>query len=386
MSQSPNSVAAIIAAGGSGERFGAKVPKALIQLVGITLIERAVTALSPVVDEIIIVAPAGFEKNFQDIFGESVQIVTGGPTRSASVKAGLASVSPEVGYLLVHDAARALATSELAQSVLDELKKGESAVIPAIAVVDTIKEVGRDGYVRSTPERSSLRAVQTPQGFERSVLERAHQASEDATDDGALVEGIGIKVKLIVGEERALKITTKEDLELAAQYLIGATSLKNMRTGIGVDAHAFSTDSSRPMWLAGLLWPDVIGVDAHSDGDVGVHALCDALLSAAELGDLGSNFGISNPEYAGASGEKLLQETCRLISSAGYSIANVSLQIIGNKPKIGPRRREVIATLRQILGGAPVSVSATTTDGLGFTGEGKGISAIASALIYHADK
>ncbi len=117
-----------------------------------------------------------------------------------------------------------------------------------------------------------------------------------------------------------------------------------------------------------------------------MHAICDALLSAAELGDLGSNFGVSKPAYAGASGEKLLQETYALISGAGYSIANVSLQIVGNKPKIGPRRSEVIATLSRILGGAPVSVSATTSDGLGFTGEGKGISAIASALIYRASK
>jgi len=216
MSQSPDSIAAIIAAAGSGERLGTELPKALIQLVGITLIERAVNALSPVVDEIIIAAPAGYEKNFKDIFGESVRIVTGGSTRSASVKAGLAGVSSEVRYVLVHDAARALATSDLAQSVIDELKNGESAVIPAIAVVDTIKEIDRDGYVRSTPERSTLRVVQTPQGFEKSVLERAHQASEDATDDGALVEAIGIKVKVIAGEERALKITTKADLELAS--------------------------------------------------------------------------------------------------------------------------------------------------------------------------
>ncbi len=386
MSQSPDSIAAIIAAAGSGERLGTELPKALIQLVGITLIERAVNALSPVVDEIIIVAPAGYEKNFKDIFGESVRVVTGGSTRSASVRAGLAGVSSEVRYVLVHDAARALATSDLAQSVIAELKNGESAVIPAIAVVDTIKEIDRDGYVRSTPARSTLCAVQTPQGFEKSVLERAHQASDDATDDGALVEAIGIKVKVIAGEERALKITTKADLELASQYVIGATSLMNMRTGIGVDAHAFSSDPSRPMWLGGILWPDVIGVDAHSNGDVGVHALCDALLSAAELGDLGSNFGVAQPEYAGASGEKLLQETFTLISGAGYSIANVSLQIVGNKPKIGPRRSEMIATLSRILGGAPVSVSATTTDGLGFTGEGKGISAIASALIYRAGK
>ncbi len=381
MSQSPDSIAAIIAAAGSGERLGTELPKALIQLVGITLIERAVTALSPVVDEIIIAAPAGYEKHFKDIFGESVRIVTGGSTRSASVKAGLAGVSSEVRYVLVHDAARALATSDLAQSVIDELKNGESAVIPAIAVVDTIKEIDHAGYVRSTPERSTLRAVQTPQGFEKSVLERAHQASEDATDDGALVEAIGIKVKVIAGEERALKITTKADLELASQYIIGATPLKNMRTGIGVDAHAFSSDPARPMWLAGLLWPDVIGVDAHSDGDVAAHAICDALFAATGLGDLGSNFGTSRPEYAGAPGVTLLKETYVLISNAGYKISNVSVQIIGNSPRIGARRGEAISTISAALGGASVAILATTTDKMGLTGEGKGIAAIASALV-----
>jgi len=155
-----------------------------------------------------------------------------------------------------------------------------------------------------------------------------------------------------------------------------------MRTGVGVDAHAFSKDPNRPMWLAGLQWPEVIGVDAHSDGDVVAHAICDALLSASGLGDLGSNFGVDRPEYANSSGAKLLQEVLRLITNAGYAISNVSVQVIGNKPKLGARREEATSALSQALGGASVSLSATTTDGLGFTGEGKGIAAIANALIY----
>ena len=156
----------------------------------------------------------------------------------------------------------------------------------------------------------------------------------------------------------------------------------HMRTGVGVDAHAFSKDPNRPMWLAGLQWPEVIGVDAHSDGDVVAHAICDALLSASGLGDLGSNFGVDRPEYANSSGAKLLQEVLRLITNAGYAISNVSVQVIGNKPKLGARREEATSALSQALGGANVSLSATTTDGLGFTGEGKGIAAIANALIY----
>jgi 2-C-methyl-D-erythritol 4-phosphate cytidylyltransferase / 2-C-methyl-D-erythritol 2,4-cyclodiphosphate synthase len=153
------------------------------------------------------------------------------------------------------------------------------------------------------------------------------------------------------------------------------------RTGVGVDAHAFS-DIDRPMWLAGLHWPDEIGIEAHSDGDVAVHAICDALFSAAGLGDLGTNFGTAKPEYRHASGAQLLAETLQLLSNADYIISNVSVQIIGNRPKIGSRRKEAVAAISQALGGADVSISATTTDGLGFTGEGRGIAAIASALIY----
>ena len=154
------------------------------------------------------------------------------------------------------------------------------------------------------------------------------------------------------------------------------------RTGIGVDAHAFSLDRDRPMWLAGLLWPDEIGVDAHSDGDVAVHAICDALFSAAGLGDLGTNFGTARPEYQHASGAQLLAETLHLLGNAGYLISNVSVQIIGNRPKIGFRRSEAVTAISNALGGADVSISATTTDGLGFTGQGRGIAAVASALIY----
>ena len=150
---------------------------------------------------------------------------------------------------------------------------------------------------------------------------------------------------------------------------------------MGVDAHAFSSDQDRKLWLAGLLWPDQIGVNGYSDGDVAAHAICDALFSAAGLGDLGSNFGVDNPKYQGASGETLLSEAFGKITSAGYEIGNVSVQIVCNKPKIGPRRAEAIEALSKALGGAQVSVSATSTDGLGFTGQGLGISALATALL-----
>jgi len=378
MNHTPTS-AAIIAGAGMGHRLGADIPKALIQIDGVTLIERAFAALSPVVDEIVITAPAGYEDQFRAIVGDSATVITGGVLRSDSVNRALKSLSPSTKYVLVHDAARALATSELAERVLHGLTSGESAVIPALSVVDTIKEVDRDGYVRSTPDRSILRAVQTPQGFSVDVLKRAHEASEDATDDAALVEALGVKVKTIPGEARAMKITNPEDIAMAVTLVRDLDA--NMRVGVGTDAHAFSSDSSRPLWLAGIHWPDVVGVDGHSDGDVAAHAICDALFSATGLGDLGSNFGVSDPQYSGASGATLLAETFTRISKAGYAINNVAVQIICNKPKIGPRRAEAISALSKALGGAPVSVTATSTDGLGFTGEGKGISAIATALV-----
>ena len=378
MNHTPTS-AAIIAGAGMGHRLGADIPKALIQIDGVTLIERAFAALSPVVDEIVITAPAGYEDQFRAIVGDSATVITGGVLRSDSVNVALKSLSPSTKYVLVHDAARALATSELAQRVLHGLTSGESAVIPALSVVDTIKEVDRDGYVRSTPDRSILRAVQTPQGFSVDVLKRAHEASEDATDDAALVEALGVKVKTIPGEARAMKITNPEDIAIAVTLVRDLDA--NMRVGVGTDAHAFSSDASRQLWLAGIHWPDVVGVDGHSDGDVAAHAICDALFSATGLGDLGSNFGVSDPQYSGAPGATLLAETFTRISKAGYAINNVAVQIICNKPKIGPRRAEAISALSKALGGAPVSVTATSTDGLGFTGEGKGISAIATALV-----
>ena len=168
--------AAIIAGAGLGNRLGANLPKALLQIDGITLIERAFTSLSSVVDEIVITAPTGYETEFQKIVGESAKVITGGVLRSDSVRLALDSLSPSIEYVLVHDAARGLATPDVARRVLDTLKAGESAVIPVLPVVDTIEEIDAAGYVRTTPDRSALRSIQTPQGFEVSVLRRAHEA------------------------------------------------------------------------------------------------------------------------------------------------------------------------------------------------------------------
>ena len=368
------SISAIIAAAGSGERFGAGIPKALIQLADRTLLEHAVSSLAPVADQIIVTAPAGFEKQISELLGDGIVVVTGGATRSASVRNGLAVATGD--YVLVHDAARALASTDLATRVIAQLHNGEVAVVPALAVVDTIKVTNSGGFVVSTPDRATLVSIQTPQGFKTSALRDAHASASEATDDAALIEAAGGKVKVIRGEERAIKITTPADLNTALSHLgLG----KEIRSGIGTDAHAFG--EGRDMWLAGLHWPDEQGVEGHSDGDVAAHAICDALFAAAGLGDLGTNFGTDRPEYAGASGTRLMQECSALVTGAGFTISNVSVQIIGNRPKIGKRRAEAIAAISSALGGVQVSVSATTTDGMGLTGEGKGIAAIATALV-----
>jgi 2-C-methyl-D-erythritol 4-phosphate cytidylyltransferase/2-C-methyl-D-erythritol 2,4-cyclodiphosphate synthase len=382
-------IAAIIAAAGSGARFGAPIPKALIHLGDKTLLAHAIANLSPVVDQIVVTAPAGYEAHIKEIAGDEVVVVTGGATRSDSVRIALAEVDQSADFVLVHDAARSLASTALAQSVIDALRAGDVAVIPGMPEVDTVKVVDAGGYVLSTPDRASLRKVQTPQGFVYSVLKAAHSVPQDATDDAVLVANAGHQVRIIDGEERALKITTPSDLATAMTFIGDAQSF---RTGVGTDAHAFSevradlngadSQGHRDLWLAGLLWPGEVGVDGHSDGDVAAHAICDALFAATSTGDLGSNFGTSRPEYAGASGIQLLQETLNIVTKAGYSISNVTVQIIGNRPRIGARRAEAIAAISSALGGAPVSILATTTDGMGLTGEGKGIAAIASALVF----
>ena len=375
-----NKTAAIIAAAGMGHRLGANLPKSLVKLIDKTLLEHAVANLAPVAQLLIVTAPAGYEAEYKKLLGEEVEVITGGVLRSDSIRIAIAKIPNNYEYVLVHDAARALASTRLASEVINQLIRGQQAVIPTLEVIDTIKEVDNQGYVRNTLNRASLKIVQTPQGFNRSVLERAHQASEDATDDAALVEALGIKVKTIAGEDQAFKITTKGDIKTAINFLL-PDNQKQLRVGIGVDAHAFSQDKDRKLALAGLIWPDEIGLDGHSDGDVAAHAICDALLSAAGLGDLGSNFGVADSKYKGATGAQMLGESLAKVAAAGFEIENVSVQIVGNRPKIAPKRAQAISALSKALAGAKVSLAATSTDGLGFTGEGKGLSAIATALL-----
>jgi 2-C-methyl-D-erythritol 4-phosphate cytidylyltransferase / 2-C-methyl-D-erythritol 2,4-cyclodiphosphate synthase len=189
-------------------------------------------------------------------------------------------------------------------------------------------------------------------------------------------------VLVVEGSERAFKITTPWDLQRAERLVSDpASHAEGMRTGIGVDVHGY--DTAVPLWLGGVHWPDEPGLAGHSDGDAVAHAICDALLSAAGLGDIGSRFGTSEERFRDARGEVFLTETVTLVSSAGYRIGNVAVQLIGNRPRFAPRRAEVERNLSQLLG-APVSVSATTTDGLGFAGRGEGVTALATALLLPA--
>ena len=208
---------AIIPAAGSGDRLGQSIPKSLVVINGKTLIQRAVESILPHVDEVLIAAPKDFELEISGLFSDNkkIKVISGGEVRSKSVAAALSQVNQNADYILVHDAARCFATQAQTMRVIDALLAGDHAVVPAIEVVDTIKVIDANNFAESTPSRSSLRAVQTPQGFSARILHRAHQSGNDATDDAALVEALGIAVRVVPGEPNAHKITTPADLEWA---------------------------------------------------------------------------------------------------------------------------------------------------------------------------
>lgn len=374
-----HSVAIIVVAAGSGTRLGAAAPKAFVDVAGRPILEHAVLGAAGL-GQLVVVAPASHLAHARDIVERSAvgaDVVAGGATRQASVAAGLAVLEPGIRTVLVHDAARAFTPREQIERVIAAVETTGAGVIPALPVSDTIKRVDGD-VVTATVDRSELVQVQTPQGFPRADLERAYSvATAEYTDDAALFAADGGAVTTVAGDARAFKITTPADLRRAEQELGDAVSA-TMRTGIGVDVHAY--DAAEPLWLGGLYWPDEVGLSGHSDGDAMSHAICDALLSAAGLGDIGSKFGTDDPRFAGAHGEVFIRETIALVEGAGFTVVNVAVQLIANGPRLGARRSELEAHLSSLLG-APVSVSATTSDGLGFTGKGEGVAVIATALV-----
>ena len=375
-------VAVVVVAAGSGTRLGAGRPKAFVTLQGRTLLEHSLHAVRGMryAADTIVVAPADLAEDAaflaEQALGASATVVAGGDTRQRSVAEGLAVVDPSADVVLVHDAARALAPAALFDAVVEAVLERGYGVIPGLPVSDTVKRVGDDGEVHETVDRSALSAVQTPQGFPREQLLTAYALAEsDETDDAGLVTAAGFRVDVVPGDAHAFKVTTPWDLRRAEELLSGVAV---PRIGTGSDTHAVDPDAE--LWLAGLHWPGEPGLAGHSDGDAVAHAIVDALLSAAGLGDIGGVFGTGDPRLEGAHGDVFLREARRRVEEAGFRIGNVAVQVVGNRPKLSPRRAEAEELLSTILG-APVSLGATTTDGLGFTGRGEGVTAQATALL-----
>jgi len=383
--------AIVIVAAGSGTRLGAGAPKALIDIDGRTVLRHALDGIfAATPKQIIVVAPSGHEQAVAEELIDAnrdrrwpATVVIGGETRQQSVAAGLAALSSGIDVVLVHDAARALTPAAQIDAVAAAVTS-DAGVIPALDVIDTLKRVDGDEIVAAV-DRSVLAAAQTPQGFPRRPLEaayaRALAAGEEHTDDAALFAAAGGTVRRIAGAERAFKITTPADLERARMLLGERTTATPAlpRIGVGTDVHAFGGEGN--LWLAGLEWPGEVALSGHSDGDAVAHAIVDALLGAAGLGDIGQHFGTAHPEYAGAHADAFLGRTAAMLAEAGFAIGNVSVQFQGDRPRFSARRVEAETALSEALGGASVSVTATTTDGLGFPGRGEGISVTAVALI-----
>lgn len=384
-------VGVIVVAAGSGSRLGAELPKAFVSLGGQSILRRAlepVLGMSEPAQVVVVVPEAQFalaQDEVRDAFGAAVEyasVVVGGAARQSSVAAGLDALWPDVGVVLVHDAARPFTPTALFEAVVARVRASSQGVIPGLPVADTLKRMDAD-VALETVDRSVLNAIQTPQGFPRIELTESYAAAtQDYTDDAAVFAAAGHTVRVIQGDALAFKITTPWDLRRAQQLVEASTSsgptTSGLRSGIGIDIHAY--DESVPLWLGGLHWPDEPGLAGHSDGDALSHAICDALLSAAGLGDLGSRFGTGDPRFADAHGEVFLMATIELVAGVGFSIQNVAVQVIGNRPHLAARRSELEKHLSDVIG-APVSVAATTSDGLGFTGNGEGLAAIATALL-----
>lgn len=375
----------MVVAAGSGERLGSTRPKAFVDLAGSTLLERSLEPIATLdtLAHVVVVAPAGWVEPARQVAASvlgsrvSLDVVEGGSTRTESVRRGLVTVPDSASIVLIHDAARCLTPEAVFDRVIQAVEAGAPGVVPTLDVVDTM--VPRDrttGVTQSAIDRDGLAITQTPQGFDAMALRDAYVVFEgDATDDAEVLRRAGHEVVSVEGDRDSLKITYPHDLDALAARLSGSPDL---RIGAGVDVHRFEEGTS--MVVAGREFESSKGLSGHSDGDVVLHAITDALLGAAGLGDLGTHFGTSRPEFEGASSRVFLEHALEMLGEKGYRPLSVSVQYIGNEPRLGEVREEIGSSLSELVG-APVHVSATTTDGLGLTGRGEGAAAIAQALV-----
>ncbi len=366
-------ISAIIPAAGESRRMQTSINKQFLRIAGQPVLTRTLLSLRGFVDEYIIVCRQGEEDQCRTAIGdvlEDYKLFPGGASRQDSVYAGLRHARGD--YVLIHDGSRPLASPELIRRVI-EAAKVHGAAIPALPVTDTIKEVS-GGMVQATLDRTLLQAVQTPQVFRRELLlaayEQAGKGREQATDDAFLVEALGQPVNVVPGEAANLKITHPQDI-LRAIQILGET----IRTGIGYDVHQLAP--GRDLILGGVNIPFAKGLLGHSDADVLIHAVMDALLGAAGLGDIGRHFPDTDPAWAGADSCRLLAHVAGLLAARGMRIINIDALIIAQQPKISPyipkMQKKIADSAKVEIAG--VNIKATTTEGLGFTGRGEGIAA-----------
>jgi len=373
---------ALIVAAGSGSRAGSAVPKQFMHVAGRAMIAHSWKTLSdhPRIDDVVVVVGAGQESLLATAFGDAtgkVQVAVGGASRRESVASGLAAAHAlGATRVLIHDAARPFVPAAVIDRVLATLGAHEGAT-PVLPVADTLA-MGEDTLGDIVP-RAGLHRVQTPQGFRLSALQAAHAewpGELEATDDAQMVRRLGGSVALVQGDPMLDKVTYPEDFALAE-----ARAALETRTATGFDVHRL--EAGEELWLGGVLIPHDKGLSGHSDADVALHALSDALLGTIAAGDIGTHFPPTDPQWKGADSSRFLQHAASLIAERGGRIGFVDLTIICESPKIGPHRVAMTQRIADLLDLSPdrVSIKATTTERLGFTGRGEGIAAQAVATV-----
>jgi 2-C-methyl-D-erythritol 4-phosphate cytidylyltransferase/2-C-methyl-D-erythritol 2,4-cyclodiphosphate synthase len=371
-------IAVLIVAAGKGERAGTELPKQYERLAGKPVLRRTVEAFTGYPVQVVIGA-GQHELAAAALAGLDVPApVTGGATRQESVRLGLDALAKDApDFVLIHDAARPLVSRKVIADVVAALEAGADGALPMVAASDTLRRAGDNGQW-TLVSRENLYRAQTPQGFGYAKITKAHHdhAGTDVTDDVALAELAGLKVQMVQGEEKNIKVTRKEDFALA-ETLIGS----DVRTASGYDVHKFRDGDH--IWLCGLKIPHTHGLEGHSDADVGLHAITDALLGCIGEGDIGQHFPPTDERWRGAASWKFLDHAASLVAAKGGVISHVDVTIICERPKVGPHRDAMKAKIAEILKieESRVSVKATTTEGLGFTGRREGIAAQAIATV-----